>query len=141
VPSTRFTPDINRLRAALRGHHGPDLIETVRKEIERLPVAALVADNSQRYVASNAAARELTGYSQPELAELTVMDLTPLPNNEVGRQLWEEFIGRGGQRGEYELVPKRGTPRHVSYWAFASVAPGMHVSLIVPMDADSENAR
>jgi PAS domain S-box-containing protein len=136
VPATRFTADINRLRAALRGHHGSDLLTMVRKELERLPVAALVADNSQRYVAANAAARQLTGYTESELGALTVMDLTPLPKTDAGRQLWEEFIGKGGQRGEYEILPKRGAPRHVRYWAFASVAPGLHISLLVPVDSE-----
>jgi len=139
VPATRFTADVNRFRATLRGHHGTDLLAAIRREVERLPVAALVADNSQRYVAANAAARQLTGYTQLELIALTVMDLTPLPNTESGRQLWKEFIGRGGQRGDYELRPKRGAPRHVRYWAFASVAPGFHVSLLVPVDIHGED--
>jgi PAS domain S-box-containing protein len=134
VPPTRFSAEINRLRAALRGHSGTDLIATVQHEIERLPAAALVADNSQRYVAANVAAQELTGYSGAELVGLTVMDLTPMPNTEDGRRLWETFIGQGGQRGEYELVPKVGGRRHVRYWAFASISPGLHISLIVPVE-------
>jgi PAS domain S-box-containing protein len=64
---------------------------------------------------ANAAAQQLTGYTQAELAGLTVMDLTPLPNTDAVRQLWEEFIGMGGQRGEYEIARKRGGPRHVRY--------------------------
>ena len=139
VAATRFTPDINRLRAALRGHHGADLITAVRRELEQLSVAALAADNSQRYVAANEAARQLTGYTQAEIGALTVMDLTPLPNNETGRGLWQDFIGKGGQRGDYELMPKRGAPRHVRYWAFAIVAPGIHVSLLVPVDAEGRD--
>jgi PAS domain S-box-containing protein len=134
VPPNRFSPEINRLRATLRGHHGEALLTTLQREIEQLAVAALVADNSQRYVAANAAARALTGYTQSELAALTVADLTRLPDTDAGRRLWEEFIGRGGQRGEFELVPKHGAPRPVRYWAFASVVPGLHVSLIVPVD-------
>lgn len=104
----------------------------VRREIEHLPAAALVADNSQRYVAANAAARELTGYTQAEISRLTVMDLTPLSNDETGRRLWGDFISKGGQRGDYELVPKHGAARTVRYWAFASIAPGLHLSLLVP---------
>jgi len=137
VPPSRFAPEINRLRAALRGHRGPDLLTVVSHEVEQLPVAALVADNSQRYVAANAAARELTGYSQSELAALTVADLTPVPRAADGQQLWEEFIGKGGQYGAYDLQPKRGSAKHVRYWAFASVAPGLHVSLLVPEDAEA----
>lgn len=133
MPPSRFSADVNRLRASLRRHQGSDLIATARVEIERLPAAALVADNSQRYVAANLAAQELTGYSEAELVGMTVMDLTPMPNTEDGRRLWESFIGQGGQRGEYELSPKAGPRKHVRYWAFASVAPGLHVSLIVPV--------
>jgi len=142
VSATRFTAEINRLRASLRGHHGEDLLTTVRREVERLPAAALVADNSQRYVAGNAAAVDLTGYSQVELGGLSVIDLTPMPNTDDGRRLWETFIGQGGQRGEYELATKDGPPVRVRYWAFASVAPGLHVSLLVPVDrADTEPAQ
>jgi hypothetical protein len=43
------------LRAALRRHRGSDLLQTLAQQIEQLPVAALAADNTQRYVASNAA--------------------------------------------------------------------------------------
>jgi PAS domain S-box-containing protein len=136
VPPSRFAPEINRLRAILRGHRGPDLITVISQEVEQLPVAALVADNSQRYVAANAAARELTGYTESELAALTVTDLTPVPRSADGQQLWEEFIGKGGQYGAYDLQTKRGSAKHVRYWAFASVAPGLHVSLLVPVDAD-----
>jgi PAS domain-containing protein len=134
VPATRFTADLNRLRASLRGFQGADLIAAVRREIERLPVAALVADNAQRYVAGNAAAQALTGYSEAELRGLTVMDLTPMPHAEDGGMLWETFIGQGAQRGEYELIPKSRSPRLVRYWALASVAPGLHVSLLVPAE-------
>ena len=136
MPPTRFSPEINRLRAVLRGHHGADLIATVRREIEQLPVAALVADNAQRYVAANAAARALTGYTQSEVVALTIMDLTPMPTVDDGQLLWEEFIGRGGQRGEYEIAAKRGEMRRVRYWAYASVAPGLHISLLVPVGAE-----
>jgi PAS domain S-box-containing protein len=141
VTPTRFSAEINRLRASLRGHQGDDLIATVRREVERLPAAAMVADNSQRYVAANVAAQVLTGYSEAELVGLTVMDLTPRPNTEDRRRLWETFIGQGGQRGEYELVPKAGPRKHVRYWAFASVAPGLHISLIVPSASPAAERR
>jgi len=136
VAPTRFTLEINRFRAALRRHRGSDIITALRREVDRLTVAALVADNSQRYVAANAAARKLTGYTLSELYALTVRDLTPMPNTEAGHQLWKDFIGKGAQRGDFELSTKRGARRHVRYWAYASIAPGFHVSLLVPVDAE-----
>jgi PAS domain S-box-containing protein len=134
--AARFTADINRLRASLRGKSASsDLTAALRQAIEQLGVAALAADNSTRYIASNAPARALTGYSDAELLRLTVMDLTPIPNSESGRRLWQEFIAGGVQHGEYELKPRRGAVVRVRYWAYASVAPGVHVSLLVPVDS------
>lgn len=130
----RFSSAINRLRAALRGKHDAELLTALRREIELLGAAALAADNSTRYIAANAPARELTGFSNAELLEMTVMDATPLPRTDVGRQLWQDFIAQGTQRGEYDLRRRDGTSLRVRYWAYASVAPGVHVSLLVPAE-------
>jgi PAS domain S-box-containing protein len=133
---TRFSSEINRLRAALRGkHRSSDAAAILHRQIDTMTAAALVADNSMRYVASNPAARELTGFTESELLRMTVADLTPLSHTVDGRELWADFIARGTQRGEYELRRRDGTAVRVRYWAFASVAPGLHVSLLVPAGA------
>ena len=62
--------------------------------------AALAADNSTRYIATNASARELLGFSNAECLQMTVMDATPLPRTEAGRRLWQDFIAHGIQRGD-----------------------------------------
>ena len=131
----RFSAEINRLRATLRGKHDSLLITALRRELEQLGTAALAADNSTRYIATNAGSRELTGFSNAELLKLTVIDATPLPRSEEGRRLWQEFIACGVQRGEYELQRKDGSTIRVRYWAYASVAPGVHVSLFVPVES------
>ena len=66
---------------------------------------------------------------------MTVMDITPIPRTVDGQRLWEEFIAKGGQRGEYELRTRDGHVVNVRYWAYASVAPGIHLSLLLPADA------
>ena len=130
---TRYSSEINRLRAALRGkHRSSEITPILQRELETLTPAALAADNSTRYIASNAAARGLTGYTEAELRTMTLGDLTPLPHSADGATLWEDFIAAGTQRGEYELRRRNGTTVRVRYWAFASVAPGVHVSLLVP---------
>jgi PAS domain S-box-containing protein len=135
VPA-RFSAEINRLRALLRGRHDAELLAVLRREIEQLGAAALAADNSTRYIATNAPARELTGFSNAELQRMTVMDVTPLPRTDAGRRLWQEFIASGAQRGEYQLRRKDGTTVRVCYWAYASVAPGVHISLLVPAETE-----
>ena len=122
----------------LRGKHDSELRSVLAGELERLKAAALAADNSTRYIAANASASVLTGFSIAELLTMTVMDATPLPRTEDGRQLWQEFIAQGVQRGVYELRRKDGTSCRVRYWAYASVAPGVHVSLLVPTDREDK---
>jgi PAS domain S-box-containing protein len=122
----------------LRGKHDSDLRAALTRELERLDAAALAADNSMRYIAVNSHACALTGFSSAELLTMTVMDSTPLPRPEEGRQLWQQFIAHGLQRGVYDLRRKDGTMVTVRYWAYASVAPGVHISLLVPKDDEDK---
>jgi PAS domain S-box-containing protein len=131
-----FSPHINRIRAVLRGKHDSELRAALTRELERLDAAALAADNSMRYTAVNTHACALSGFSNAELLQMTVMDVTPLPRTEEGHQLWQEFIAQGLQRGVYELRRKDGTMVPIRYWAYANVAPGVHISLLLPTDSE-----
>lgn len=107
----------------------------LREQIERSQVPILVADNTSRYIAANPPAEQLTGFSTEELLGMRVSDLTPPLNAGDAQHLWEEFIAHGAQRGEFELRPRGSGPVRVRYWAYASVAPGIHVSIVVPTPA------
>jgi len=129
----RFSANVNRLRAELRGKHGPEQLAILSRAIEQLPVAALVADNSARYVAANIHAENLTGYTGTELLSMSVGDLAVMPAEELLEDRWGRFIGRGAQRGEYDVRRKNGSTIRIRYWAFASIAPGLHLSLLQPV--------
>lgn len=92
--------------------------------------AIFLADNSARYIYVNPAACEMLGFSKSELLEKSVWDITPLPNNEVGRQLWAEFIQDGKGAGEYNLETNHGRTLTVEYRAVANVQPNVHLSVI-----------
>jgi PAS domain S-box-containing protein len=128
--TTYFDAQIDYLRAALAGRTGPDLLHSLSGVLQTLGVAALAADTKGRYVAANAAAQQLTGYSGDELMRMSVTDLTPRTAAPDGEVLWEEFIASGVQHGTYEVRRKQGQPTAVRYWAFANVAPGIHLSLL-----------
>ncbi len=102
------------------------------------PEATLVADDQGRYVAANEAAGRLLGYTREELLQLSVWDLTPDPHEVEGLILWKEFIEVGVQAGVYWLARKDGSLVEVAYQARANVAPGRHVSRLVPHDSLSE---
>ena len=102
------------------------------------PDATLVADDQGRYLAVNDAACGLLGYTREELLRLSVWDLTPDPHEVEGLILWKEFIEVGAQAGVYWLARKDGSLLEVAYQARANVAPGRHVSRLVPHDSLNE---
>ena len=132
-----FAAEINTLRRRLRGVSGVGLLPLLRTQLEAFRAAALAADNAGRYIAVNERAAALTGYSRTELLGMTVRDLTPAMRQDNVDELWPRFIHAGSQAGDYVLQRKDGTPLAVHYAAYASVAPGVHVSVITPLELPS----
>jgi PAS domain S-box-containing protein len=128
---------MNRLRRRLRGLPHAAMIAALQESLDEFGVSALAADNTGRYVAANAHASALTGYSRAELLQMSVKDLTPAMRQDASGELWRNFIQTGAQAGDYDLERKDGVPVRVHYAAYASVAPGVHVSLLTPHDMAS----
>jgi PAS domain S-box-containing protein len=128
---------MNRLRRRLRGLPHAAMITALQDALDDLDVCAVAADNSGRYVAANARASELTGFSRTELLAMTVKDLTPAIWQDASADLWHQFIQTGAQAGDYRLERKDGGSVLVHYAAYASVAPGVHVSVLTPRDVPS----
>jgi PAS domain S-box-containing protein len=131
--AVRFAEEVDRLRAALRTPKNRSRLVTVlQRELDRLAPATFAADDAGRYLAANASARALTGFTASELLAMNVADLTPARHADDGVELWDDFVTEGEQHGEYELRRKDGTTVRVRYWAYANVAPGVHVSVLLP---------
>ncbi len=111
------------------------MIATLQQSLEELNVSALAADNTGRYVAVNTHASALTGYSRAELLQMAVKDLTPALRHDPSGELWRQFIQAGAQSGDYVLERRDGALVTVHYAAYASVAPGVHVSVLTPLEA------
>jgi PAS domain S-box-containing protein len=131
------SPELSQLRRRLRGLPHPTLLHTLQEQLDAFPCAALAADNTGRYVAANISATELTGYSRDELMQMSVKDLTPPMRHGATSDLWSKFIQTGTQVGEYLLMRKDGTPVGVKYEAYASVAPGVHLSVLTALEMPS----
>jgi PAS domain S-box-containing protein len=104
----------------------------VRLAIQALPIAALASDDYARLVVVNAAALDLTGYSERELLRMAVPDLTAASDENNTAVLWEAFLSQGQQSGTYDIRARDGRTITVEYLAFANAAPGIHVSLLQP---------
>jgi PAS domain S-box-containing protein len=105
-------------------------ITALRSQLDRLPVAALAADNQGRYVAVNRAAAHLTGFDARDLETKSVWEMTPDVDARMGECLWTAFLSTREQRGTYTLVTRRGTIE-VVYDSRAHVLPNIHVSLLL----------
>jgi PAS domain S-box-containing protein len=132
-----YAADMNALRRRLRGAPSSAVVQIVRTFLENFRAAALAADNTGRYIAANERAAALTGYSCDELLGMTVKDLTPPMRQDAVSELWPRFIQAGSQAGDYVLQRKDGTPVGVHYSAYASVGPGVHISVLTPLDVPS----
>jgi PAS domain S-box-containing protein len=133
IVAIRFAEEVDRLRAALGTQNTlPSMVRVLQRELDRLTPATLAADDRGRYLAANASAQALTGFTASELLAMNVADLTPVGYSADGEELWGDFVSEGEQRGEYELRRKDGTTVRVRYWAYANVAPGVHVSMLLP---------
>ena len=128
------TADLNLLRRCLRGLPHARLLQSLQEQLDGFSVAALAADNTGRYVAANAKVSEMTGYSRAELFRLRVRDLTPPIQKDEMANRWNNFIQNGSQAGEYVLQRKDGDTVRVRYTAYASIAPGVHLSLLTPIE-------
>lgn len=112
-------------------------MSALRSHLDNFRAAALAADNMGRYIVANDLAAALTGYSRSELLGMTVKDLTPPMRQDAAGELWPRFIQAGSQAGDYVLQRKDGTPVGVHYSAYASVAPGVHISVLTPLELPS----
>jgi PAS domain S-box-containing protein len=116
--------------AADRVRDGEPSFAVMRRLIDALPVAALVAGDDGRYIITNSLASALTGYSAEELRQLSVWDLTPAINEHEVDTLWRAFRQQRAQSGDYPLLRKDGRVVTATYAARVSVLPGLHVSLL-----------
>jgi PAS domain S-box-containing protein len=80
--------------------------------VEHAAVAILVADEEMRYVAANATACELLGYTREELLAMKVTDVARYPEAEGE---FEAMIAAGELAGRSTVVCKDGSKRNLRY--------------------------
>jgi PAS domain S-box-containing protein len=99
--------------------------------VEHAPVAILVADEEMRYVATNATACELLGYSRDEVLRLRVPDIASYPEAEGE---FEAMIAAGELVGRTTVRCKDGTMRSLRYRSSETKIAGLtyYVSVLWP---------
>jgi len=101
--------------------------------VEHAPVAILVADDEMRYVAANATACELLGYSREELLRLRVPDIAHYPEAEGE---FEAMISAGELIGRTTVRLKDGGARSLRHRSAEIRIAGLayYVAVLFPED-------
>lgn len=86
------------------------------------PVAIFVADEQMRYVAVNAYAAELLGYTRAELLKLRVTDVARTPE---AAEHFDEMVNKRERAGIALLTRKNGTVFQLGYRARETSVAGM----------------
>ena len=99
--------------------------------VEHAPVAILVADDEMRYVAANATACQLVGYTREELLQLRVTDLAQYPEAEGE---FEAMIATGELIGRTTLRNKDGSLRSLRHRSAETKIAGLtyYVAVLWP---------
>lgn len=124
----------NVIASTVERKRADDRIDESRRRLQALfdhsQDAFLLANDRGDYEDVNQAAVTLTGYSRAELLRMNLGDLTPEDNLEISQKLWINFLEKGEQNGEFQLVRKDDTLIHVEYRAVANLLPGLHLSTL-----------
>jgi PAS domain S-box-containing protein len=109
------------------------LMQTVLlgEAVEHAPVAILVADEEMRYVAANATACELLGYTRDELLRLRVPDVASYPEAEGE---FEAMIAAGELVGRTTVLCKDGSRRNLRHRSSETTIAGLayYVAILWP---------
>jgi PAS domain S-box-containing protein len=108
-----------------------DRLRQALSQLEHGPLIILAADDGGRYIAANDALCALTGYSQDELIDMHIWDLSITKNREKDQRTWRQFLRVGGFVGKYQLRRKTDETIKVPCIAVAHVVPGVNVAAMV----------
>lgn len=108
-------------------------IEEHARELLTHVTAALpsivLANDDAKCMAVNAAACQLTGYSESELLDRSVWDLTRRDARAHAHLLWDRFLASGECAGEFLMIQKDGAEVPIQLCARANIAPGLHATV------------
>jgi PAS domain S-box-containing protein len=91
-------------------------------------ISLVAIDTGGRYLAANDATCALLGYSQDDLLDLTIWDVSAPPLHLHHEQVWRKFLETGTAEGRYRLRRCTGELIAVHYASASHVLPGVHVA-------------
>ena len=131
---------------ARRPKVGPLTEEALQAFIGRSDAPMMLSDDEQRYRAVNDAACALFGRPRGEILAMRIGDLTPDGHRADVDARTEAFRRDGTLSGRITVAHQDDGPLEVDFGSIANVAPGLHLSILAPVDGelaaiDADDAR
>jgi PAS domain S-box-containing protein len=99
------------------------------KHVTTALASIVLANDQAKCMAVNAAACQLTGYSESELLDRSVWDLARPDARAHAHMLWDRFLASGECAGEFLMIQKDGAEVPIQLCARANIAPGLHATV------------
>ena len=101
--------------------------------------AMLLADDYRMIVDANQPACEMVGLEREELIGMKIEEFSAPELRDAAPEMFRAFLASGSQAGPFTLIRPDGTTVDCCYSASANIAPGVHLSILVPSEhADEE---
>jgi PAS domain S-box-containing protein len=117
------------------GENARELLTHVASEFSSI----VLANDDAKCMAVNAAACQLTGYTESELLARSLWDLARPDAHPRARLLWDRFLAGGECTGEFQMVRKDGSEVTIQVSGVSNIAPGLHATVAdrEPVDMES----
>jgi PAS domain S-box-containing protein len=112
-------------RAGSMEGHARELLTHVTAALSSI----VLTNDEAKCMAVNAAACELTGYSESELLDRSVWDLARPDTRGHAHMLWARFLSSGECAGEFLMIQKDGEEVPIQLCALTNIAPGLHATV------------
>lgn len=109
-----------------------DVVRQALAPLRHGPLSIVAADDNGDVLGATDAVGSLTGYSEMELVDMHIWDLSVTRNVARGPRTWRHFLRGTGFVGAYHLQRKTGEPITILCIAVAHIVPGLHVAIIRP---------
>jgi PAS domain S-box-containing protein len=109
-----------------------DVVREALDPLQRGPLSIVVADDNGDVLGATDAIEKLTGYSEDELLDMQIWDLSITRKVVQHRRTWKHFLRSDGFVGAYHLQRKSGEPITILCIAVAHIIPGLHVAVMRP---------
>lgn len=116
------------------GDKADELFSVIDELFGKSASAMLLADDDRVYRNANQAACEVLSVEREEIVGKRIDEFTDPALLDQVPALYQAFLEAGSLSGNFTMLDGNGNPVEFSYSASANVMPGLHLSILIPLE-------